>query len=128
MIRHAAWAALTAVAIGVSGCAAYHPVETTPEGIQRSVEPGDTVRGITRQQDEFRLLVTAIDDREMRGRPNGDRAETRELRFDLIESLAVQRPSMRRTLLVVVLPVVAGIVIACSIDDCRTGSTLGIER
>lgn len=128
MSRHRSFVALIAVVLGMSGCTAYHPIETTPEGITRNVGPGDTVRVRTRQEDELRLLVTAIDDREMRGRVDGDLSDMRNVRFDGISSLDVERPSMRRTVLAVVLPVVAGLVIACNNGDCRTRSGLDVER
>ena len=128
MSPHRLLAALLAVAVGTSGCTAYHPIETTPEGIRRSVAPGDTVRLRTRQEDEVRLLVIAIDDREMRGREDVESRDTRTVRFDAISSLDVQRPSMRRTVLAVVLPVVAGLIIACNNSDCRTRSGVDIER
>lgn len=128
MSPHRLLAALLAVAVGTSGCTAYHPIETTPEGIRRSVAPGDTVRLRTRQEDEVRLLVIAIDDREMRGREDVESRDTRTVRFDAISSLDVQRPSMRRTVLAVVLPVIAGLIIACNNSDCRTRSGVDIER
>jgi len=118
--------AIAVLAAVLSGCATYQPIETTPEGIAGNVSPGDSVRAITRDENEVRFLVTAIDDAEVRGRVDGD-GEPVRLSFDEIRLLEVHRFSMRRTLLGVVLPVVAGAVIACNNDDCRTDSVLDAD-
>ena len=118
--------AVAVLAALASGCATYQPVETTPEGIVGAVAPGDSVRVITRDGNEMDLLVITIDDAEMRGRLNGG-AEQVRLSFDAIDVIEVHRFSMRRTLLGVVLPVVAGAIIACNNDDCRTRSVLDAD-
>ena len=115
---------LLAMAVAASGCASFHSVETTPEGITRNIEPGDTVRVTTRELGEVRLLVTAINDHEMRGRINGHADEVMWLRFDRIELLEIQRLNMRKALLSVVLPVVVGAIIVCNNNDCRTDGVL----
>src|SRR5690606_40816200 len=58
--------AIAVLAAVLSGCATYQPIETTPEGIAGNVSPGDSVRAITRDENEVRFLVTAIDDAEVR--------------------------------------------------------------
>jgi|SRR5690606_10603673 len=109
-----------------SGCATYQPIEATPEGIVATVAPGDSVRVITRDGNEMDLLVITIDDAVIRGRLDGGGEEVR-LSFDAIDVIELHRFSMRRTLLGVVLPVVAGAIIACNNGDCRTRSVLDAD-
>jgi hypothetical protein len=97
-----------AVAFALSGCASFYAVETTPEAITRMIQPGDTVRVMTREQGEMKLLVTAISDFELRGRIDGDADNVVWLRFDHIQFLEIQQLNMRKALLTVVLPVVIG--------------------
>lgn len=113
-----------ACVLALGACTAYQPIETTPEGITRNVAPGDTVRVLTRDDGELELLVTAINRSELRGRVGGKADDVRWIRFDRIETLEIEQLSMRRTLLTVVLPVVAGAIIACNNDDCRTHGTV----
>jgi hypothetical protein len=117
-------AVVAASALATSGCAAYYPVETSPATIRRSIEPGDTVRVAAGGDEELRLLVTAIDDRRMRGHVEGRGERSAQFELDAIESLEVERLSMRRALLTIVLPVVAGAIIACNVGDCRARSSL----
>jgi len=127
MSRRFLAAAIAVLAVVLSsGCATYQPIETTPEGIAGNVAPGDSVRVITRDDNEIRFLVTAVNAAEIRGRVDGD-GEPVRLSFDAISLLEIHRFSMRRTLLGVVLPVVAGAVVACSNDDCRTDSVLDAD-
>ena len=118
---------LVLLTLASSGCASFYPVETTPEGITRNVEPGDTVRVTTRELGEVRLLVTAISDYELRGRIEGDAANVVWLRFDRIDLLEIQRLNMRKALLGVVLPVVIGAIIICNNSDCRTDGVLDAQ-
>ncbi len=115
-----------ALAAVLSGCATYQPIETTPEAIAGHVAPGDSVRVVTRDENELRFLVTYVDDAEIAGRVDGD-GEPVRLSFDAIRRLEIHRFSMRRTLLGVVLPVVVGAVIVCNNDDCRTRSVVDAE-
>jgi hypothetical protein len=115
---------LLALAVGSSGCATFYSVETTPEGITRDIEPGDTVRVQTRELGEVKLLVMAINDYELRGRINGNADNVVWLRFDRIDVLEVQRLNMRKALLTVVLPVVVAAIIVCNNTNCRTNSVL----
>jgi hypothetical protein len=109
---------------GLSGCASFHTVETTPEGITRYVEPGDTVRVVTREHARRELLVMAINDYEIRGRVEGKAANVVWVPFDTIEVIEVERLSMRKALLTVVLPTVVAAAIICNNDDCTTRSSL----
>ncbi|HEX6993442.1 MAG TPA: hypothetical protein VF339_04770 [Gammaproteobacteria bacterium] len=118
--------AIAALAIVLSGCATYQPIETTPEGIAGHVAPGDSVRVITRDENELRFLVTYVDDAEISGRVDGDGAPVR-LSFDAIRRIEIHRFSMRRTLLGVVLPVVVGALVVCNNDDCRTESVVDAD-
>lgn len=111
---------LLALALGSSGCASFYPIETTPEGITANVEPGDTVRVTTRDLGEVMLLVTAVSDYRIRGRVDGNPDEAVWLRFDRIDGLEIQRLSMRKALLSIVLPVVIGAIVICNNTDCRT--------
>src|SRR5690606_6191273 len=111
---------LLALALLSSGCTSFHTIETTPEGITRNIEPGDTVRVMTRELGEVRMLVTAINDYELRGRVDGDADDVVWLSFDRIERLEIQQLSMRKALLGVVLPVVIGAIVICNNSDCRT--------
>ena len=119
---------LTAVlAMACSGCASFYGVETTPEGITRNIEPGDTVRITTRELGEVRLLVMAVSDYQLRGRVDGDVDDVVWVSFDRIETLEIQRLNMRKALLSVVLPVVIGAIVVCNNSDCRTDSVLGAQ-
>jgi hypothetical protein len=119
---------LLALATALSGCASFYTVETTPEGITRDVEPGDTVRVRTRERGEVKLLVMAINDYELRGRVNGDPEDIVWLEFDRIERLEVQHLNMRKALLTIVLPVVVTAIVVCNNTDCRTNSVLSARR
>lgn len=112
------------LALALSGCASFHAVETTPEGITGSIEPGDTVRVTTREHGEFRMLVTAINDYQIAGRVNGNGNELRRLPFDRIEIIEIQQLSMKKALLTVVLPVVVAAIVACNNGNCRTRGVL----
>jgi len=111
---------ICAAAAATSGCASFYPVESTPEGITRNIAPGDTVRALTREHGEVTLLVMAVNDYEMRGRVDKDPEDVLRIRFDSIELLEIERLSMKRALLTVVLPVVVGAIVACNNDDCST--------
>lgn len=104
----------------LSACASFYPVEATPEGIARNVAPGDTVRLQTRDEDEMHMLVISVNDYALRGRVDarGDREAL--VPFDRIEGLEVERLNMRKALLRIVLPVVAGAAIICNNTDCST--------
>ncbi|HEX7080644.1 MAG TPA: hypothetical protein VF329_06495 [Gammaproteobacteria bacterium] len=123
-MRFGALPVVAAALLCAAGCASFYPVETTPEAITGTIQPGDTVRVRTRDREELVLLVTAINDYRLRGRVDGNPQDVRSLGFDGIERLEIERLNMRRALLTVVLPVVAGAIIACNNGDCRTDSVL----
>src|SRR5690606_10723301 len=83
-----------ALAAVLSGCATYQPIETTPEAIAGHVAPGDSVRVVTRDENELRFLVTYVDDAEIAGRVDGD-GEPVRLSVDALRRLGTARCSLR---------------------------------
>jgi hypothetical protein len=111
---------------GLGGCATYYPVETTPEAITRTVEPGDTVRLTTRDdEDGMQLLVIGVNDHSLHGRIDASADREALVSFDRIEELEVERLNMRKALLRIVLPVVVGTAIVCNNTDCSTRGLVG---
>jgi hypothetical protein len=109
----------------LGGCATYYPVETTPEAITRTVEPGDTVRVTTRDADDMQLLVIGLDDYSLHGHIDGSADREALVSYDRIEDLEVERLNMRKALLRIVLPVVVGAAIVCNNTDCSTRGFVG---
>jgi len=119
MIRRASLFAALAM---LAGCSVYEPIEPSPEAGRRLLEPGDSIRVVTRDDAELKLLVTAIDDERIRARRSGARGESFWLALERIRRLEVERLSMRRSVLVVVLPVAAAVLVACNDGDCTTSN------
>jgi hypothetical protein len=122
-MRHAA--ILTVLLCGMLvGCTSFHAVETTPEGIFATVEPGDTVRILMRDGSRMDLMVWSISYEEIRGRTQGRGSEVVRVRFDTIDTLQIERLSLRKTLLSTVVPVVLTAVLVCSRRECNTGAVV----
>lgn len=118
---------LTLAALGacLAGCASFHPVERTPEGILDAVKPGDTIRIRTRQQEELEMLVWTVSESEVRGRlDGGDSEELRSVRFDRIQTIDVERLDLKKAMLSTFVPVVVGAIIFCNNEDCETRSAV----
>jgi hypothetical protein len=114
------------VLAALGGCATYYPVETTPEAITRTVEPGDTVRLTTRDDEQgMQLLVIGVNDYSLHGRIDAREDHEARVSFDRIEDLEVERLNMRKALLRIVLPVIVGAAIVCNHSDCSTHGLVG---
>jgi hypothetical protein len=113
---------LPAVILGgnLLGCTSFHPVETTPEAIVRSIEPGDTVRIALRDGAEITALVLSLSESELRTRTVDRSAARLVIRFDRIDRLDVERLDMRRAVLTGVLPALIAMAVVCERQECRT--------
>lgn len=113
---------------GLTGCASFHTVERTPEGILGTVKPGDTVRIRTRRREEMTLLVWMVSESHVRGRlDGGDSEEVRRVRFDRIETIEVERLNLKKAMLTTLVPVIVGAIIFCNNEECRTRSAVTAE-
>lgn len=117
--------ALLAFAALIAGCVSLYPVEPTPEGILRSVAPGDTVKIATRDGSEMTLQVRLVTDFDISGRlRDGEAQETVRVPYDRIETMDLERPNVKKAMLTTLLPAVIGAVILCNNTDCTTRSVL----
>lgn len=110
-------AALTA------GCVSYYPVETTPEGILSTIGSGDVVRMTTRDRGAIEMRVWSVSDEHVRGKVEPEQ-ELVDVRLDLIESLEIERPDLKKAMLRILLPAVVGVALLCKHQDCESHSIL----
>jgi hypothetical protein len=110
----------------LSACVSLESVESTPEGIFDAVAPGDRVRLTTRDRGPLVMQVRTVTDLGLQGRieggPKDVRDELDQVRFDRIETIDIERLSVKRTMLRTFVPAVIAAVILCNNTDCATRS------
>lgn len=103
-----------------AGCVSFYPVETTPEAILRTVHSGDTVRMTTREREELEMRVWTVGDEYIRGDTGGGPSALRAVRLDLIESIEIEQPNLKKAMLAILLPALIGIAVICHNQGCES--------
>jgi hypothetical protein len=108
----------------LAACSTFHPVEATPDGILESVAPGDTVRITTWDGTELKMVVLSATRAQVSGRIPAHDWESVRVPIEQIDTVAVERPNVKKAMLTTLVPAVIAAIIICNSQDCETDAAV----
>jgi hypothetical protein len=84
--------AASCAAVAAAGCAAYCPIDVTRESLLNEVQAGDSLKIKTYANKKLRMLVTSVEDGQIKGRENGDARHPVWVGFGAVHALERECP------------------------------------